>query len=276
EYGNTEYQYPYDGGEFSIQVPFENLLFNQFYHAGSPTGLQVGYSLNESFSPYIPKPCLLYKFGGINLTDHIVYTDGATNVSNHDYMMFGQDLTDNGIDYSLNFAPETSSYWLAPIQQSIFATYYFPYLANLFNPKNRLTTIKANLPVSILTTLQLNDRIIIRDKRYIINEFKTNLVSGETTFQLLNDFMPLFPERIINTNTSQDGISVPITLPQLANRVEFSCDNPDVILPDPIIESQTVTFILPRAKEPDVITINVNFDFTNGLTQVQPIIIIRQ
>ena len=276
EYGNTEYQYPYDGGEFSIQVPFENLLFNQFYHAGSPTGLQVGYSLNESFSPYIPKPCLLYKFGGINLTDHIVYTDGAAHVSNHDYMMFGQDLTNNGIDYSLNFAPETSSYWLAPIQQSIFATYYFPYLANLFNPKNRLTTIKANLPVSILTTLQLNDRLIIRDKRYIINEFKTNLVSGETTLQLLNDFMPILPERIINTNTNQDGISVPITLPQLANRAIFSCDNPDVILPDPIIEPQTVTFILPRAKEPDVITINVNFDFTNGLTQVQPIIIIRQ
>jgi hypothetical protein len=88
--------------------------------------------------------------------------------------------------------------------------------------------------------------------------------------------MPLFPERIINTDTNQDGISVPITLPQLANRAAFSCDNPDVILPDPILESQMVTFILPRAKEPDVITINVNFDFTNGLTQVQPIIIIRQ
>jgi hypothetical protein len=281
EYGNTEYQYPYDGGEFTVKVPFENLLFNQFNDSSNnPTGLQVGYSLDSSFAPYIPKPCLLYKFGGINLADHIVYTDGASHVSNHDYMMFGQDLTDNGIDYSLNFAPETSSYWLAPIQQSIFATYYFPYLTNLFNPKNRLTTIKANLPVSILTGLQLNDRLIIRDKRYIINEMKTNLVTGECMLQLLNDFMPVLPERTIITNPAQESISVPISFPQLMNnnvlQAMFFCDNPDVILPDPILEPQTVTFILPPTRTPDVITINVNFDFTNGETQVQPIIIIRQ
>jgi hypothetical protein len=315
EYGNTEYQYPYDGGEFTIKVPFENLLFNQFVDSGTPTGLQVGYSLDSAFAPYIPKPCLLYKYGGINLVDHIHFTDGSSHNTTNDYTMFGQDLTDNGINYSTNFAPETSSYWLTPIQQSIFATYYFPYLTNLFNPKNRLTTIKANLPVSILTGLQLNDRLIIRDKRYLINEMKTNLVSGETTFQLLNDFMPVLPAIVINTSPNPPtspppppvpSVGVSITFPQLPPnkgkviQATFSSSNPDVILPAPITSSQRVTFILPdvigneeriteeadlRIAEDgrqlnteganDVIDIRVTYEGEDGSEQTQEIIIIR-
>lgn len=287
EYGNTEYQYPYDGGEFTIKVPFENLLFNQFFNGGTPTGLQVGYSLDSSFAPYIPKPCLLYKYGGVNLVDHIHFTDGSSLFQTNDYMMFGQDLTDNGIKYSTNFAPETSSYWLTPIQQSIFATYYFPYLTNLFNPKNRLTTIKANLPVSILTGLQLNDRLIIRDKRYLINEMKTNLVTGETTFQLLNDFMPVMPARIINTEPNVPSVGVPIIFPQLAPntgntiRASFSSTNPEVILPDPIMREERVIFYLPPTEgTPDdpnsVISITVYFDGSNGSVTTQEIVIIRR
>ena len=307
EYGNTEYQYPYDGGEFTIKVPFENLLFNQFSSGGTPTGLQVGYSLDSAFAPYIPKPCLLYKYGGVNVAQHIHFTDGFSLFQTNDYMMFGQDLTDNGINYSTNFAPETSSYWLFPIQQSIFAAYYFPYLTNLFNPKNRLTTIKANLPVSILTGLQLNDRLIIRDKRYIINEMKTNLVSGESTFQLLNDFMPVLPARIVNTLPTVPTVVVPITFPNLqpnrgnTTRATFTSTNADVILPAPITSSQRVSFTLPdvignidreteeadlritederqRLTESlnDVIYIRVTFEGEDGSEQNQDIIIIRR
>ena len=301
EYGNTEYQYPYDGGEFSIEVPFENLLFNQFIKAGTPTGLQVGYSLDSAFAPYIPKPCLLYKYGGVNIARHIHFTDGISLFQTNDYMMFGQDLTDNGINYSTNFAPETSSYWLFPIQQSIFATYYFPYLTNLFNPKNRLTTIKANLPVSILTGLQLNDRLIIRDKRYLINEMKTNLVTGETTFQLLNDFMPVFPIRVIQTSPSQEEVTVPITLPNFGLMGNFSSENTGVVItPSSITSSQTIRISLPpvigdidRATQDgllrtteagvqletegrnDVISVTAEYTNQNGTTQTQEIVILR-
>jgi len=87
----------------------------------------------------------------------------------------------------------------------LFATYYFDYLANLFDPKNRLTNVKAVLPISILTTLQLNDRLIIGNKRYIINDFKTKLTTGETTFNLLNDFIPIAPAPITNYRLTEDG-----------------------------------------------------------------------
>ena len=190
EYGNTEQPYPYDGGELNIDVPFENLMFSKY----TGTNVQVGFSINSALSPYIPKPCILYYSQDVVATNPIYIKDSTGTAVCNSVQIFGQDTNVGGVDYSLNFAPETSTYLGIPIQQSLFATYYFDYLANLFDPKNRLTNVKAVLPISILTSLQLNDRLIIRDKRYIINDFKTNLTTGETTLNLLNDFIPLTPE----------------------------------------------------------------------------------
>lgn len=190
EYGNTEQPYPYDGGELNIEVPFENLMFSKY----TGTNVQVGFSINSSLAPYIPKPCILYFNQTVVATNPIYIKDTTGTLACNSVQIFGQDTNVGGVDYSLNFAPETSTYLGVPIQQSLFATYYFDYLANLFDPKNRLTNVKAVLPISILTTLKLNDRLIIGNKRYIINDFKTKLTTGETTFNLLNDFIPLTPE----------------------------------------------------------------------------------
>jgi hypothetical protein len=190
EYGNTEQPYPYDGGELNIDVPFENLMFSKY----TGTNVQVGFSINSALAPYIPKPCILYYGQDVVATNPIFIKDSTGMAVCNSVQIFGQDTNVGGVDYSLNFSPETSTYLGIPIQQSLFATYYFDYLANLFDPKNRLTNVKAVLPISILTSLQLNDRLIIRDKRYIINDFKTNLTTGETIFNLLNDFIPIIPE----------------------------------------------------------------------------------
>jgi hypothetical protein len=201
EYGNTEQPYPYDGGELNIDVPFENLMFSKY----TGTNIQVGFSINSSLAPYIPKPCILYFGQTVVATNPIYIKDIYGNLACNSVQIFGQDTNVGGVDYSLNFSPETSTYLGIPIQQSLFATYYFDYLANLFDPKNRLTNVKAVLPISILTTLKLNDRLIIGNKRYIINDFKTKLTTGETTFNLLNDFIPIVP--IIETyyRLTEDG-----------------------------------------------------------------------
>ena len=134
--------------------------------------------------------------------------------------------------------------------------------------------------------MQLNDRLIIRDKRYLINEMKTNLVTGETTFQLLNDFMPVLPARIINTEPNVPRVGVPIIFPHLAPntgntiRASFTSTNPEIILPDPITREERVIFNLPPTRGADdpnaVISISVIFEGSNGSEQTQEIIIIRQ
>ena len=71
---------------------------------------------------------------------------------------------------------------------SLYSNYYQNYLENVFNEKARLIKVKAIFPLSIMTTLSLKDRLIIRDKRYIINSMPIDLTTGETNLELLTDF----------------------------------------------------------------------------------------
>jgi hypothetical protein len=104
-YGDTTYQYNYDGGEFTIEVPFENLLQTKY---NGTQDLQLGYSLNGEFSPYVPKPVLLYQYDN-QVSDFKMHNDGGGHSTITTYTPFGQDLEFNNSDITLNFAPETST-----------------------------------------------------------------------------------------------------------------------------------------------------------------------
>jgi hypothetical protein len=190
EYGDISNNYAYDGGEYNISVPFENLNFQKF----SNTELQVGYCLTPlpDFKPYIPKPILLYYNG--STTSSVKFYDGTSESTITNIALFGQDLFYNNQIYSLNFSSDTSTWYNALIENSLFAVYYFGYLSNLFNIKNRLTKIKANFPIGLITSLRLNDRLVIEDKRYIINTINSDITTGEVSLELINDFRPVITQ----------------------------------------------------------------------------------
>lgn len=189
EYGDTNNTYNYDGGDYVIEQPFENLLFVESVGTTPTDKAILGYFLNQNYQSYIPKPTLLYLYGNTGtLPVPIQFYNGTTYVNMTNYTLFGQDVLVGTDNYSLNFGADNSIILQQTIQNGLFATYYFNYLSNLYNLKQRLTTIKAMLPLSVITNLQLNDRLIIRDKRYVINDIKLELTSGEATLTLYNDF----------------------------------------------------------------------------------------
>lgn len=183
EYGDLKADLNSEGSEYSVQLPFENLLFNKF----TGQALQVGYSLKTDLKAYIPKPIILYDYGTLQACNLYLKGSGAAgNIVT--YNAFGQDTIVSGVNHSLNFGLEISSLLLAPIPNSLYADYYKDYLENIYNQKARKYNIKALLPISLLTSIKLNNRLIIRDKRYIINNMKIDLTTGEVDFELINDF----------------------------------------------------------------------------------------
>jgi len=273
-YGDTTYQYNYDGGEFTVEVPFENLLQQKF---NGTQVLQVGYSLNLEYTPYIPKPVLLYQYRNQEC-DFKWANDGGGHSTVVDYTPFGQDLLYNNTDYTLNFAPETSTLLDYPVQNTLFANYYFSYLYNLYNLKQRLVSIKAKLPVSLLTGLQLNDRLVIRDRRYIINEMKTNLTTGYADLQLILDFRPIINSTNPNPKVPTEGGTVKyiINLPNNAVEATFSCSNPDVSFsPEPMTASGILTIGLPNGAAGTVYTIVVTYTYLDGSTTTETFYIIQ-
>jgi hypothetical protein len=183
-YGDLYYELENDGEEYSVELPFETLLHNKF----TGTNLQVGYALKPSFIPYIPKPVILYDFGSTQTVSNYHFNDGTSTTNHTTANIFGQDTMISSVDYTLNFGAEQSTYTGAIENESLFNNYYSNYLQNIFGVKSRIVKVKAMLPISLLTNLKVNDRVIIRDKRYIINQFTTNLTSGEVQFELLTDF----------------------------------------------------------------------------------------
>ena len=248
EYGNMEYQFAYDGDEYVIEVPFENLLFTRSIDNANNYAV-LGYCLNESFNAYTPKPMLLYLYGESNdLSSHpIQFYDGTTHQDIDSFAQFGQDLTHLNEKLSLNFGAENSVIHEETIQQGLYAQYYFPYLVNLFNLKNRLVHVKTNLPISLLTNLQLNDRLIIRDKRYIINEMKSNLTTGQVDFSLYLDFRPLRAGKPIVPSFNAQSLQVPINWLNGAISADITTAFPSVtITPSTITESGFITVTIPE------------------------------
>ena len=305
EYGNTEYQFAYDGSEYAIEVPFENLLFTRAEKTNTPSQYAIfGYCLNENYQAYTPKPILLYLYGSSGTLSHnIKFFNGSSHDNISSYALFGQDLTYQNTKYSLNFGAENSIIHLETIQNGLYAEYYFPYLMNLYNLKNRLTYVKTNLPISLLTNLRLNDRVIIRDKRYIINEMKSNLTTGEVNFSLYLDFRPMDGGKPITITSDAQCIDVKIPFINGAISATITTSYAGVtITPSTITSSQSVEVCVPAnanttsfllAENSDfliteefqnlitensttqVITLVITYTFANG-TQVYQQIILQQ
>jgi len=182
-YGDLKYTLDNDGDEFEVKLPFENMPFQKF----SGTTLQVGYSLKYDLNSYIPKPVLLYDYNSIQSCD-FHFNDGTSTTNVTTYNLFGQDTLISGQVNTINWGAQQSTFTDAIETRSLFNNYYLDYLTNIFTAKARIVKLKGILPISLLQSLKLNDRLIIRDKRYIINSFTTDLTTGEVDFELLNDF----------------------------------------------------------------------------------------
>ncbi len=270
-YGDMTYQYDYDGGEYTVDLPFENILQQKF----DGTELQVGYALNNEFAPYTPKPILLYQYD--NQTVDFKFNNGS-NVTITSYTPFGQDLYYNNNDLTLNFAPETSSLLLTPVQQTLFAQYYFSYLFNLYNLKQRLINVKTKLPISLLTGLKLNDRLIIRDKRYIINDMNSNLTTGEVNFSLYLDFRPMINKvPFYNVPTSGGSVVTAINLPNGGGSAVLTPSSSDLVLSAyTLTTSSNITATTPAASAGTVYSIGVAYTNTNGIRTDETIYIVVQ
>jgi hypothetical protein len=269
DYGDLDQAFGYDGGDYKIELPFETMLHQKY----TGTNLQVSFSLDKATTPIIPKPVLLYM--GEQQTCSFYFNNGSTTSQITTYMPFGQDIVYNGEVLSLNFGWDTSSFYEAPTDNNIYMVYYNNYLNNLYNPKQRLTYVKGLFPTAILTSLKLNDRLIIRDKRYIINDIKTELTTGEVNLVLLHDFRILENAfSIENVPYGTTTVTVPVPLIEGATVGNVNVGTSGVTAsPSSFTASANIDFTLPAVSDPldyveteggDLIIFE---DFANWLTE---------
>jgi hypothetical protein len=201
---------------FEVKLPFENIMFENYTDTNFIT---------KDTNAYLPKPVLLYDNGLEDLdvsgtiTD-INYSFGASNISDSKFRKFTNQLnigaTDPLYSYSLNFGDEFSVETSQDdVPKGLFTTYYAKYVQNLYSLKTRKVTIKAILTTYWATYLQLNDRVILNNKRYTINTTTINPQTKETTFELLSDFRELPTANTSLRNSNIQSIALNNTAQEL-------------------------------------------------------------
>jgi hypothetical protein len=181
-----------ESSKYEIKLPFEDIMWER----ATGSNFQTATLLNKDLQSYTPKPILMYNNGLTNVSAYpIKIYNGTGYTSINNYIRFNNEINTGATDlsylYSINFGNEVSSWYLVNAPQGLYRRHYEQYIANLYNQKTRVLKAKAKLEPQNLTNLKLNDRIVIRDNRYIINSFTTDLTTGEATFELINDYRVL-------------------------------------------------------------------------------------
>jgi hypothetical protein len=181
-----------ESSKYEIKLPFENVMWER----ATGYNFQTATLLNKDLQTYTPKPILMYNndLSDVSAFPIKIY-NGSTYTNVNNYVRFNNEVNTGATDlsylYSINFGNEISSWYLVNSPQGLYKRHYEQYIANLYNQKTRVLKAKAKLEPQNLTNLKLNDRIIIRDNRYIINSFTTDLTNGEANFELINDYRNL-------------------------------------------------------------------------------------
>ena len=195
-----------ENSTYEIKLPFENVLF-ELVKQGKE--FQTATLIDKDLKPYIPKPMLIYCNGSVTTlagADRIYTTNssgGPTVITNYQRFSNEYDNMPTDVNHSqlmtMNFGNEQSSWLNELAPQGLYFRHYKNFVDNLYNIKTRLIKVKALLPASLLGStvtngfgislgIALNDRLVIRNKRYLINSFTSDLTTGETDFELLTDY----------------------------------------------------------------------------------------
>ena len=201
EWGTTNYNNneSLDGGLYKLELPFGHMKFERLLdiHDSSSTNTQWGWSVDDNQDSYIGKPVLFYpvytsvgsktvSFVTIINEDQTFNTDveitGSINMPSNSVAFASGTSTAN-----INFFNELNEYTGDDtFTGTLFQNFYSTYIGQVFNSKNRLTKIKARLPMNILLNYSLADKFRIEGTEYRINSITTNLTTGEADIELLN------------------------------------------------------------------------------------------
>jgi len=200
-WGTTEYMgdAKYDGGVYKVQAPFEHMKYERLIDVATADTktIQYGWMVNDNDESYLGSPVLFYPIyqqnqDSIRFLSDRPYVNTGSNTDINDYFIPSNSVS---IDAStstsnINYNQENNEYdFTGVFSGTLFQNYYSTYITEMFNSKRRLNRFTAYIPTNILLNYTLADRFIINNQSYKINSINTNLKTGESTLELLNEVL---------------------------------------------------------------------------------------
>ena len=194
EFGSERFKVVYndqyiDGDPYLVKVPFEKIIYERLKDLNDDvyTNSCYGYFVDKDENKVKGSPLIFYRVlqpQGVKPLYLKNFDDsGYTSIAN--YVRASNVKQDE--TQTLNFDEENDEFNLLFNSESLFKNFHSEYIESVFDYRNRITSVNANLTMNILSNYKLNDRIIIGDEQYKINSITTNLNTGKSQIELISD-----------------------------------------------------------------------------------------
>lgn len=180
---------------YQVTLPFEHLQYERLIDLDTEndTTIQWGYFVDDNYEAYFGKPLLFYPIRQTGAgTTPISFQDDLTGTHSelNSYFIPSNSLSINPATSTtnINFYNERNEYTRdTDFPDTLFQKNYLSYIQDIFNSKRRIIKLKAYLPLRIIYKLNMNDTVTINNQDYTINTLQTNLITGESSIELLNE-----------------------------------------------------------------------------------------
>lgn len=196
-YGDLRADFTFDGGELMNETTFELMRYGKLIdtNTSTPVDFLVGKSIDQNFEPYIGEPIIFYSGDTLDISanpigflDETGLTPSPADplvqvvfMSNADNKVVGD------VTQMLTFGLEVEPYHEQAFNETLYSEFWQDYVTDLYSTSRRLYTYEAILPMSVIYQLKMNDKLVINDRRYIINSVNLNLTTRKAKLELLND-----------------------------------------------------------------------------------------
>jgi hypothetical protein len=208
EIGYGDLRARYDSVEtkdtLEVKLPFENMMFDRITKSSntfptSTTGIQTNVLIGQSISPnddytqFTPnnsKPILFFNNGvqTLDTTIKFKFINSSIIGLTSSYVIGNtDDLLLNQVTNAINWGAEIDPWHNATIYSSLFNNYWKNWIDTIYSLRQRKFAFTAYLPPRYIEELSLNDRLIIGDHRYKINDYTLNLTTGQAKLNLFSD-----------------------------------------------------------------------------------------
>ena len=192
EWGGLQYDSTADfsSDTYTIELPFEHHKFERFYDTGTGqyVDAQWGWSVDDKQDVYIGQPLLFYAHkveSGTAIS--FQETLGGVQHTLTKFYIPSNSVDPTGDTQTIHFGAEMNEFTRESSSKSLFDTYYRSYIEEVYDDSRRLFKYKAYLPLSVISNINLNDKVIIFNDLYKINKMVTNFETGVTDFELINE-----------------------------------------------------------------------------------------
>ena len=194
EFGSERFKVVYndqyiDGETYLTTIPFEKVIYERLQDLADDvyTNSCYGYFVDKDENTVKGSPLIFYR---------VLQGQGAKplylkNFTDTGYISLANYVRASNVkadgSQTLNFDQENDEFNLLYNSESLFSNFHNNYISSVYDYRNRITKLEVNLGMSVLSNYKLNDRFVFGRKKYKINSVTSNLTTGKSQIELIED-----------------------------------------------------------------------------------------